>query len=114
MPFPFPFSDGPTAPANTHDIGDLVTVVGEWSVPDTDPKVPLDPATVKLSVKDPSGNLVTYEYLIDPEITRVSQGVYRARINADEAGTWYYRWFSEGDGQAAEEQSFTVDDHEAM
>lgn len=97
---------------NTHDLGDLVRVTGTFSDPDDD--TVMDPAVVKLSVKDPSENVETFVYGTDVEVVKSSTGVYYLDIDADEAGTWYYRWWSTGTGQAAEENSFEVRTAEAV
>jgi hypothetical protein len=92
---------------NKHDLGDLVKVVGTFTGPDDD-DAPVDPDMVKLSFRDPSDNVTTWIYGSDDEIVKDSTGVYYALIDADEAGDWYYRWWSTGAGQAAEEKQFTV------
>jgi hypothetical protein len=68
----------------------------------------IDPTAVSFKVKDPSGNIDTYVYGTNPEVVKEGTGVYYADIEADEAGTWYYRYFSTGTGQAAGEGSFEV------
>ena len=96
-----------------YDVGDLVKVIGTFTDPDAGDAL-IDPTAVFLSVKDPSGNLTTFEYDVDDDITRESEGVYSAEIDCDEAGTFYYRWFSTGLGKAAEEKSFKVDAPQAI
>lgn len=90
---------------NTHDLGAKVRVTGTFTV--TAGGAAVDPATIKLSVRPPSGSVVTYTYG-GAEITRSSAGVYYADLNADQSGDWYYRWWSEGSGQAAQERRFKV------
>lgn len=106
MPFPPPFSDTPTIPAKTHDLGDLVTVEATFTDPETE--LPLDPDVVKLSVTPPGMAEVTYTYLTDAEIVRDSEGNFHADINASLLGEWTYRWFSTGTGQAAAKKTFNV------
>lgn len=112
MAFTLPFSDGPVAPANSHDLGDLVRVSAVFS--DVETSAALDPGVVNLSVKTPAAVVTTYVYGTDPEIVKDSVGNYHADIDANEAGTWHYRWWSTGNGQAAEEQSYTVVAAEAV
>jgi len=67
----------------------------------------VDPTVVKLSHRDPSLNVTHLVYGVDA-IVKETTGVYYFDIDADEAGVWYYRWWSTGTGQAATEKSFTV------
>ena len=53
---------------------------------------PVDPGTVKVTVKRPSGAETTLTYLTDQPVTKVSTGVYTYAINLDQSGIWYYRW----------------------
>lgn len=96
---------------NTHDLGDSVKVNGVFTTPTTG--APLDPETVKLSVLAPDGTLTTYVYNTDSQVQRDSQGVYFAYIDANLPGTWYYRWWATGQGQAADETHFEVRNSEA-
>lgn len=91
--------------ANEYDIGDLVRVSGAF----TDRNgAALDPTVVSFKFKDPSDTTTTYVYSTHEELVKDGVGHYHANIDVDEAGTWYYRWVSEGTGQAAEEGTFTV------
>lgn len=67
-----------------------------------------DPVVVKCSVRDPSNTTTTYVFGDDEEVVRDGTGRYSMNIDADTAGTWYYRWWSTGGGQAAAEGEFTV------
>lgn len=89
--------------------GDLVHATGAFTDPNNGDAY-IDPTVVKLSIKDPSGNVTTSIYLGagTPTIVRDAAGRYSAAIDADEAGVFYYRWWSTGTGQAAEEKSFQV------
>lgn len=91
---------------NSYDLGDLVRVSAPFTLVSSGAAV--DPTVVKCSVRDPSGNVVTYVYLTDAALVRDSAGNYHLDVDADEAGTWCYRWWSTGTGQAAEENQFTV------
>jgi hypothetical protein len=96
---------------NIHDLGDVVRVSSEF----TDPQLGgvIDPDTVKLSIRSPDGAVVTLEYGVD-DIAQDDVGQYRADISVGQSGTWHYRWFSEGNGQAAEERRFVVREAQAV
>lgn len=68
----------------------------------------VDPDTVTLRVKDPSGNTTAYVYGTDVQVVQDSAGHYHANIDIDDAGTWYYRWEGDGSYKAAAEGTFTV------
>lgn len=97
---------------NTHDLGDLVRV--EATFTDSVLGTAVDPDVVKLSVKSPDDVVTTYVYLTDAEIVKDAVGEYHADIDVDQAGDWFYRWWSTGDGQAAEEKRFKVRAAEAV
>jgi len=92
------------------DLGNLVRVRVKFTDLDGDS---IDPDVVKLSHRDPSGNVSHNTYGVEA-ITKETTGVYYFDIDADEAGVWYYRWWSTGAGQAAAEQSFTVQAAQAV
>lgn len=60
----------------------------------------LDPDAVYFQVKPPGGTVTTYEYGVDGELSNPSTGVYSIDVDLDTAGTWYYRFYSTGTGQA--------------
>ena len=102
-------------PPNVYKKGSLLKVQGTYK--DSAGTV-LDPTVVKLSVKDPSGNVLSSTYGSGTGssgylIEKTSVGIYTAEVDLDESGTWYYRWWSTGTGQASEELSFIVEDVEA-
>lgn len=94
--------------ANTYDKGDLVKVTGTFTDPDSNDAL-IDPTVVKVSVKEPDGTTTTYTYGTDAECVKVSTGLYKLEINCDAPGTWHYRWWSTGTGQAAEPDEFIVE-----
>ena len=91
---------------NIHDLGDLVRVSAEFR--DAETEALIDPDVVKLSVRTPSGVVTTYVYGADDALDRTEMGKYEQDVSADEAGRWFYRWWSTGEGQASEERSFEV------
>ena len=85
-----------------YDVGDIIRITGSF----TDLAGTLvDPSTVSLKLKN-GGTLMTLAYPAD--IQRSSTGVYYYDLNVTLPGTWKWRWYSTGTGQAAEEGSFTV------
>lgn len=99
---------------HTHDLGDLVRVYTETPFTNADTDAAIDPDVVKVSVRDPAGDVTTYVYGTDDEVVRNGTGDYEMNIDADQAGTWFYRFWSTGDGQAAEERKFVVRPAEAL
>jgi hypothetical protein len=65
-------------------------------------------------VRNPSKEVTTYHYGVSPGLSKDSAGVYSLEIEADESGVWYYRFWSTGNGQAAEEESFRVNPAKAI
>jgi hypothetical protein len=86
-----------------YDQGQLLRLTGTFK---TGGVTPVDPAVVKLEYKKPGAARVELTY--PATITKDSTGVYHADIDLDTAGSWVYRWFSTGAGQAAEPGDFTV------
>lgn len=91
--------------ANTYDVGDLVRVTGTFT--DSDGTA-VDPTTVTVYHKDPSGNITEWVYLTDTDVVQDTNGTYYADIDIDESGRWYYRFKGTGSGQAAGETYFQV------
>lgn len=89
--------------ASTYDIGDVVKVTGTFA----QATVPIDPTTVTLVMKPPTGANQTYTYAA-AELTKDSIGVYHREFSIDTAGTYRYRWTSAGVGQGSEEAWFQV------
>lgn len=92
-------------PTKTYDIGDDVTIVGEWT---TSAGELVDPAAVFCSVKKPDEVVTDYEYGVGADIVKVEDGKYKLVVDATQPGRWFYRWFSTGDGKAAGEREFVV------
>lgn len=90
-------------------IGDLVRVTATFTSP---LGVPTDPDAITFRLYDPYGELTVYVYATDAELVRLSEGVYVVDIDAERAGTWKYRFEATGNGQAACEGSFDVDQSE--
>jgi len=99
--------------ANRYDMGDLVRVTSTWTDP-LNGDAAIDPTTVYLAVQEPSGKTITYTYNVDVEVVRSSTGVYYSDISLGSAGPWYYRWYSTGTAQAAEETKIIADRPQAI
>ena len=67
----------------------------------------VDPTTISLTVRDPSGTESTYTYALGT-VSRSALGNYFKQFTPDASGTWYYRWVSTGTGLGAEEGMFYV------
>lgn len=93
---------------NTYDVGDEVRITTADDPFTNIEGVKIDPDAVFVKVKDPNGDVTTYEYGVDAEVIRISAGVYHMSVNASLAGDWWYRFYSTGAGQAAAERKFTV------
>lgn len=91
--------------ANTYQKGDLVRCSAAFT---NSAGSAVDPAAVRCQYKDPSGNTTSLLYGTDAALVKDSTGNYHADVDADEAGKWYYRFYSTGSGQAADEDTFTV------
>jgi hypothetical protein len=91
--------------ANTYDKGDLVRLSASFT---TAAGAALDPTVVICQVKSPAGTTTSYTYGVGETIMRESMGHYHIDLSASIAGTWHYRWYSTGTGQAADEGYFTV------
>ena len=90
--------------SETFDIGALVRCKAGFTNSETD--APLDPDTVTFRVRKPDGTLTDYVY--PASVTKTATGAYQADVDADQAGSWRWRVFSTGNGQAAEEDGFSV------
>lgn len=65
--------------------------------------VDVDPTTVSLDLRSPSGIETSYVYLTDDEIQKDTTGDYICDVTPDEPGRWVYRWRTTGTGTALRE-----------
>lgn len=86
------------------DLGQLVRVSADFQNPSTGALV--DPTTVKFDWRVGSGSITTYTY--PTTIVKDAVGQYHVDINASTAGTYYWRFYSTGTNQAADEGTFEV------
>ena len=91
---------------NTYQLGDLVRCSGPFT---NASDAAIDPSEVYFQVKNPSNQTTTYHYGQHAQLVKDSTGNYHVDIDADLCGTWYYRFYSTGTGQAADENSFIVE-----
>lgn len=90
---------------NEFSVGDLVRITAEFR----DIAAALtDPAVVRFQKKNPAGTVVAYLYGTDGQLVKDSTGKYHVDVDANLAGTWFYRFYSTGSAQAAEEKEFRV------
>lgn len=91
--------------ANFYQVGDLVRVTGTFT---TLAGAATDPTSVFFSFKTPSGTTTTYTYGTDAQLVKSGVGIYYVDVSITEKGNWYYRFFSTGTGQTADEGYFSV------
>jgi hypothetical protein len=95
--------------ANTYHVGDLVRITGTF---ENSAGTDIDPSVVRAQYKDPSGAIISLQYGVDAELVKSATGVYYVDIDADAAGIWYFRMYSTGTGQGANESYFLVAESE--
>ena len=89
------------------DKGDLVRCTGTFTDSAGDAT---DPAAVFFQFTNPAGTQTEYEYGADAELVKSATGIYYVDVDVSSAGRWYYRFYSTGTGQAADEQLFDVEE----
>lgn len=90
---------------NEYDKGDLVRVTAVFT---DSAGTAVDPDVVRFVVRNPRETETAYLYGTDAAVVKSATGNYYVDVSADYEGTWYYRYYSTGSGQAAGEGSFTV------
>lgn len=93
---------------NTYEIGDEVTLTIRFR---SRTKVPVDPTTVTLKVRDPDGEETEYVYEASA-IERTSTGAYSFALEPTKSGVWSYRWKGSGNVKVAREKAFSVKESE--
>lgn len=92
---------------NQYSKGDLVRCSAAFA---TSAGTATNPSVVRCQVTDPAGTTTTYTYGTDAALVRASTGNYYVDVDANRSGTWRYRFYSTGTGQAADEGAFKVKD----
>lgn len=83
---------------NRYDLGDPVTLTASFTLDGA----PVDPTTVALEVRRPSGAWSTVA------VTKAAVGSYRYDLTADTSGVWRYQWTGTGPGGNVEDGAFVV------
>lgn len=73
-----------------------------------DAGVPSDPGEVNFQLHNPNGSPTNYVYGTNAELVKDSVGHYHVDVNGSISGKWAFRFYSTGDGQAANESSFRI------
>jgi hypothetical protein len=81
-----------------YHVGDLIRIAAAWT---NAAGTATDSTAVLCQYRDPSGNVTSLTYGTDAELEKASTGNYYVDVDGDEAGTWAYRFYSTGTGQAA-------------
>lgn len=68
----------------------------------------VDPTTLTIVVRAPSGTETTYTYGTDAVVVKSSTGVYQMDLSLTEQGKWKYDWTGTGTAQGSEGASFIV------
>lgn len=96
--------------------GSRIVVRAEFRVPDDDGPL-TDPTTLTFTTRRRNAGVldspVAYEYGTDPEVARISTGIYELTFDPAE-GTWYVHVQGTGAAHAAGEVSFVVEHAEAL
>jgi uncharacterized protein YfaS (alpha-2-macroglobulin family) len=92
---------------NQYSKGDLIRCSATFTTSDG---TATNPTAVRCQVRTPAGTTTEYVYGTDAELVRASTGNYYVDVDANAVGTWRYRFYSTGTGQAADEEAFRVKD----
>src|SRR5512146_976275 len=92
--------------ADTYDKGDGCRISVAFT--GADAVTLLDPNTVVLKIKAPSGTVTTYTYGVDAALVKDSVGNYHFDLELTAKGLWWYRWVGSGAVPIVEEGSIPV------
>lgn len=67
-----------------------------------------DPTSVFFKYRNPGGTITSLTYGVDAALVKDSTGNYHVDIDANDDGPWWWRFYSTGTGQTAEEGKFAV------
>lgn len=91
---------------NTYTEGELVKCTGTFTDEDG---VAQDPTGVRFVQENPTGASTEYVFGTDIEVVKDSTGVYHVNVDTTgHPGTWKYRFYGTGTGQAAGQLKFKV------
>lgn len=84
-------------------------VIAEFSNPQYPAgTTPYDPTSVHADVTDPNGSTTQYEYLVDPALERLEEGVYRITFDLPTAGSYLVDFYGSGDAYLGPRDQFKV------
>jgi len=82
------------AEINIYDAGDRIKMYATFT--------PTDPAVVKFELYIKTVYVATYQFGVDPEVTRLSEGAYVLEYEIPTAGYWRYKVIGTGAVMAVE------------
>jgi len=85
---------------NGYDKGNLVRVTGTFK---NSAGTLIDPTVVNFAYYVAGAAPTVLVYGTDAGLVKSSTGIYYVDVSLTSSGTWYYRFYSTGTGQAAEE-----------
>jgi hypothetical protein len=85
-------------------IGEFPRLTGEFRVDG----VLTDPDAVRFIYTPPGGERTVLVYGEDDEVVREAEGKYYVDLELVTAGTWHYRWESDGAVEAAAQKTIRV------
>ena len=89
--------------------GSRLYLTGTFKNPLT--KAIVDPNNVRVRIVGPHGTpYYAYVYVVDPEIIKVSAGIYRTTVICEKQGDWYYRFECWGTYVGGNERKFAIRD----
>lgn len=88
-------------------LGELIRVSGTFT---NSAGTAADPTGVLFKYMNPEGTSIALVYGVDAALVKDSTGNYHIDVDANQTGTWRWRFYATGTGQTAEEGSFTVDE----
>ena len=77
-----------------YDAGDRIKMYARFS--------PTDPAIIQFLLSNNSADVVTYQYGLDAEVTRIFEGYYCLEYDIPSAGYWSYKVVGTGPVAAVE------------
>lgn len=72
------------------DYGEVVRARNSYTNPDDG--TPIDPTSVQVEVRAPSGTITTYVFGVDGALTKPTVGTYQLLITLSQTGTYKWRW----------------------
>lgn len=87
-------------------LGASVRVRGTFTDPSTGAAI--DPSVVKVSYRKGTDAIVTKTFGTDVEVVKEAAGIYYLDLDLNAVGNWYWRIWSTGTGQTADEGTIKV------